>query len=153
MKKRVNVKIGRHCYGVLSVTPPIYRTAMGIELTETDIQRCLWAKAVVEEILPNGSIVPLTLSNFDKDNGAGSTLTKDVKIVEAVTRIDNPSKEEVKVEEKVSPQTTATPKEAVKVEVKEEVKVVEEESGEEQVEAPAADLSNNSKKYYNNKKK
>lgn len=152
MKKRVNVKIGRHCYGVLSVTPPIYRTAMGIELTESDIQRCLWAKAVVEEILPDGTIVPLTLSNYDKDNGAGPTLDKDVKIVEAVTRIDNPSKEEVKVEEKVAPQTTAAPKEeAVKVEVKGEVKV--EESGEEQVEAPAADLSNNSKKYYNNKKK
>lgn len=148
MKKKVNVKIGRHCYGVLSITPPIYRTAMGIELTESDIQRCLWAKAVVEEVLPNGTIVPLNLSNYDKDNGAGSTLTKDVKIVEAVTRIDNPSKEVKK--EKVFEKAPAPAKEAVNVEVKGEVKV--EESGEEQVEVPASDLSNSSKKY-NNKKK
>ncbi len=148
MKKKVNVKIGRHCYGVLSINPPIYRTAMGIELTESDIQRCLWAKAVVEEVLPNGTIVPLNLSNYDKDNGAGSTLTKDVKIVKAVTRIDNPSKEVKK--EKVVEKKAAPAKEAVKVEVKGEVQV--EESGDEQVEAPASDLSNSSKKY-NNKKK
>ena len=148
MKKKVNVKIGRHCYGVLSITPPIYRTAMGIELTESDIQRCLWAKAVVEEVLPNGTIVPLNLSNYDKDNGAGSTLTKDVKIVKAVTRIDNPSKEVKK--EKVFEKAHTPAKEAVNIEVKGEVKV--EESGEEQVEAPASDLSNSSKKY-NNKKK
>ena len=138
MKKRVNVKIGRNCYGVLSVTPPIYRTAMGIELTESDIQRCLWAKAVVEEILPDGSIIPLGFDNFNKDN--------------------NPNKEEVKPqaqpapvkEVKETPKATAVANDSVKVEVKEEVKVAE--SGEEQVEVPATDLSNNSKKY-NNKKK
>lgn len=143
MKKRVNVKIGRSCYGVLSLTPPIYRTAMGIELTESDIQRCLWAKAVVEEILPDGTIVPLNLSNFNKDNGGKKQEVKE----EVKPQVQAaPIKEEVKV----APQTTAVQNDAVKVEVKGEVKVAE--SGEEQVEAPAVDLSNNSKKF-NNKKK
>lgn len=143
MKKRVNVKIGRSCYGVLSVTPPIYRTAMGIELTESDIQRCLWAKAVVEEVLPDGTIVPLNLSNFNKDNGGKKQeIKKEVKPqVQAA-----PIKKEVKV----APQTTAIPNDNVKVEVKKEAKVLE--NGEEQVEISTTDLSDNSKKF-NNKKK
>ena len=145
MKKKVNVKIGNNSFGVYTVKPPIVRTAMGIELTPGDIQKCLWAKAIVEEVLPDGSILPLNLNNYDKDNAP--------KIVNQGT-IEHEVKMEVNEEFKkenieVNVKEKQPMEEAVKVEIKDEVVVEEVKEEEKEV----AEEQHNTKKKYNYKNK
>ena len=65
MKKRVNVKINGPIY---TVRPIIQRSLMNVEMTEGDIRNCICSNAMVEEILEDGSRVPLGLHNYNKDN-------------------------------------------------------------------------------------
>lgn len=66
--KRVNIKAP---VAVRNITPPIYGTCNNIIMTSGDILKCLCKRAQVEEILPNGSIVKITMKNYYTDNGAG----------------------------------------------------------------------------------
>lgn len=146
MKKKVNVKIGNNSFGVYTVKPPIVRTAMGIELTPGDIQKCLWAKAIVEEVLPDGTILPLNLNNYDKDNAPKivnqGTIEHEVKM--EVNEEFKKENTEVNVKEKQQPV-----EEAVKVEIKDEVVVEEAKEEEKEV----AEEQHNTKKKYNYKNK
>lgn len=68
MKKLVNV----HAKGaVRTVTPPIYGDMYNIELTTGMIYKCMCARAIVDEVMPDGSTLRLNASNYDKDNTNG----------------------------------------------------------------------------------
>lgn len=68
MTKRVNI---RTYIPVRSLTPPIHGTYNNIIMSTGDILKCLCKRAIVDEILPDGSTVRLTMKNYYTDNGAG----------------------------------------------------------------------------------
>ena len=68
MTKRVNIKAP---VAIRTITPPIYGTCNNIIMTTGDILKCICKKAIVEEILPDGSTVRLNMRNYYTDNGAG----------------------------------------------------------------------------------
>lgn len=53
---------------ITSVNPPIRGKLMGVRRTTADIRACIIGRARVEELLPNGKIIPLDFTNYDKDN-------------------------------------------------------------------------------------
>lgn len=65
MIKKVNVY---PVYPILSIRNPIVHTTLNVELSVGDIERCIYGRAKVEEILPNGKIVVLNLKNYNKCN-------------------------------------------------------------------------------------
>lgn len=72
MVKKVNV-IAQ--IPIRNVYPPIYGTYKGIYMSPANILKCLMHKAVVEEVLEDGSIVPLNTKNYN-------TVNKPVVVVE-----------------------------------------------------------------------
>lgn len=68
MTKRVNINAP---IAIRNITPPIYGTCNNIVMSTGDILKCLCKRAKVEEILPDGSTVVLTMKNYYTDNGAG----------------------------------------------------------------------------------
>lgn len=68
MTKRVNV-VTR--VAVRNITPPISGSYKNIVMSTSDILKLLSKRASVEEILPDGSTVKLTMKNYYLDNGAG----------------------------------------------------------------------------------
>ena len=65
MEKRVNVYAGAP---VVAIKYPITGTVRSILLSTDEIRKCIFAKAKVEEILPNGRTVRLDFTNYDKVN-------------------------------------------------------------------------------------
>ena len=65
MTKRVNIKAP---VAIRTITPPIYGTIRNIEMTTSDILKCLCRRAIVEEILDDGSTVRLSMKNYYLDN-------------------------------------------------------------------------------------
>lgn len=94
MTKRVNV---RTTVAVRNINPPIYGTCNNIIMTTGDILKCLCRRAQVEEILPDGSIVKLNMSNYFTDNGAGLSASAAEK--KPVKAVEQPIVEETPVEE------------------------------------------------------
>lgn len=79
MTKRVNINAP---VAIRTITPPIYGRVSNIVMTTGDILKCICKRAVVDEILPDGSTVRLTMKNYYTDNGAGL----DAKKVEVVSQ-------------------------------------------------------------------
>ena len=52
---------------IFTVYPPITQKQEGVELPLGKIEKCLIARAKVEEIFPNGQTVRLNLRNYDKE--------------------------------------------------------------------------------------
>lgn len=75
MIKKVNVY---PVYPILTIKTPIYHTTLNIELGIGDIERCIYGRAKVEEILPNGKMIPLTLENYKKCNYMEEHISKSV---------------------------------------------------------------------------
>ena len=65
MTKRVNIKAP---VAIRTITPPIYGTIRNIEMTTSDILKCLCRRAIVEEILDDGSTIRLSMKNYYLDN-------------------------------------------------------------------------------------
>lgn len=86
--KRVNIKAP---IAIRNITPPIYGTCNNIIMTSGDILKCLCKRAQVEEILPDGSTVKITMKNYYTDNGAGlnAHTWRPKKIVEGPTVVKN----------------------------------------------------------------
>lgn len=63
--KRVNVTT---VVAVRNTNPPICGTLKNVEMSIGDILKCLCKRALVEEILPDGSIVKLNLNNYYMDH-------------------------------------------------------------------------------------
>lgn len=68
MKKLVNVYTKNVIRGLKSV--PLRTDARGIHLDPEDIKTCIMAKARVEEILDDGTTIPLDFTNYTSDNNA-----------------------------------------------------------------------------------
>lgn len=65
MIKKVNVY---PVYPILTIKTPIFHTTLNIELSVGDIERCIFARAKVEEVLPDGRLLVLNLKNYNKCN-------------------------------------------------------------------------------------
>ncbi|MCM1236083.1 MAG: hypothetical protein NC489_38855 [Ruminococcus flavefaciens] len=89
MSKRVNI---RTTVAVRTTNPPICGTKKNTIMSTSDILKCLCRRAVVEEILPNGSTIRLNMSNYNRDNGAGLDAYHPVKVEEPVQApaVNNP---------------------------------------------------------------
>lgn len=65
MLKRVNIFPTVPVYNIKN---PIVGTTFNVELSTGDILCCIYARAKVEEILPNGNTLNLNLKNYNKVN-------------------------------------------------------------------------------------
>lgn len=68
MTKRVNINAP---VAIRNITPPIYGVCKNVIMSTGDILKCLCKRAIVDEILPDGSTVRLNMRNYYTDNGAG----------------------------------------------------------------------------------
>ena len=68
MTKRVNINAP---IAIRNITPPIYGVCKNVIMSTGDILKCLCKRAIVDEILPDGSTVRLNMRNYYTDNGAG----------------------------------------------------------------------------------
>lgn len=108
MTKIVNI---RTRVAVKNVNPPICGTVKGIVMTTGDILKCLCKRALVEEVLPDGSTIKLNMSNYYTDNGAGLDAKKNIpapekKPAETIERFKVPVSPVVKTEKQVVETTT-----------------------------------------------
>lgn len=136
MTKRVNI---RTTMPVRNVTPPISGTLHDVIMTTGDILKCLSKRAVVDEILPDGKTVRLTMRNYYTDNGAGLYASK--KPVTTVHK-DEKKVEEKKPELEIAHQTvkeTVTP--VVENKIKEEAPEVPAEAENAEAEVPVVETT------------
>lgn len=98
MKKKVNIY---PTHPVTTVNPAIRTTTMRVIKPVEDIRKCIISRAIVDEILDDGSTVRLTLTNYDKDNSRSKIqkVMDDVRVEEDITKreeivTDNDSDEE-----------------------------------------------------------
>lgn len=68
MTKRVNINAP---VAIRNITPPIYGVCKNVIMSTGDILKCLCKRAIVDEILLDGSTVRLNMRNYYTDNGAG----------------------------------------------------------------------------------
>lgn len=83
---------------VKSVTPPIYGVVKNVKMSSGDILKCLIRRAIVDEVLDDGSTVRLTMKNYFTDNGPVKTDKVDETVVElpaADVKIPEPDPVEV----------------------------------------------------------
>lgn len=76
---------------IVNVTPQLYGYREGIKMTLSDILKCLMRRAIIHEVMPDGSTIRLTLKNFRDDNRALLKAEKEKKTEE------QPKVEETKV--------------------------------------------------------
>ena len=133
MTKRVNINAK---VPVRDIKPPIYGTLNNIVMSTGNILKCLCKRAIVDEILPDGSTVRLTMKNYYTDNGAGLTAApnptkkkaaaktaKSVKVHKPEPIVENSKGEELKP---VEESTVVEPEPIVENSKGEELKAVEE---------------------------
>lgn len=65
MKKLVNIEAKSP---VRTITPPLMGKHYRVELSYGEILKCICARAIVDEILPNGKLLRLDLANYNKVN-------------------------------------------------------------------------------------
>jgi hypothetical protein len=118
---------------VISTNPPIRSIIRNVKKPVEQIRACIMARATVEEILNDGSIIRLDLTNYDKDNQPKTikapepTKVVEIKAAESVkaeskVEIKEPTKEEPVVEE---PKQEAVEEESAEIE---EMEVLEDTS-------------------------
>lgn len=86
MTKKVNINAP---VAIRNITPPIYGTCNNIIMSTGDILKCLCKRAVVDEILPDGSTIRLTMKNYYLDNGAGLDAKKSESTISKETEKSN----------------------------------------------------------------
>ena len=87
---------------------PIRSSTRSIKLSISDIHACIIAKAKVEEVLIDGSVLILNLANYNKDNNAEIKAKLENKVVKepeliVVKKTSKPKKEVPVVETPVEP--------------------------------------------------
>ena len=100
MTKLVNITTS---IPVRTVTPPLHGTYKGIIMTTGDILKCISRRAIVDEILPNGTTVRLTIRNYYTDNGAGLDAAERASAKVAKTSVEEPKVEKTIEEEVITP--------------------------------------------------
>ena len=80
---------------ITTINPPIRSRVMGVIKSTDEIRQCIIARAIVDEILSDGSTVRLDFSNYDKDNNPSPV---EVAVAAAKENIKEevPAKEEPK---------------------------------------------------------
>ena len=79
---------------IVNVTPPLYGYREGIKMTISDILKCLMRRAIIHEVMPDGTTIRLDLKNFRDDNRAAMKPKEEEKVVE-----EEPKTEEVASQE------------------------------------------------------
>lgn len=144
MKKKVNIVSRDILY---MITPPMSGVIKNIDLELADIRMCLVRGAEVEEVLPSGNTVKLTLDNYMQD------LSK-----KEFKKTSNPVRKDV-VKEVVKEEPKKEIEMVKEVEVKEEPvvdevkKEVVEEPKKEVKESSVVKEDNNKNRQKNNRKK
>lgn len=87
-------------YAITTVNPPIRSTVYRVTKSTSEIRNCIIARAVVEEILPDGSTITLNFSNYDKDNTPSKIDKVISKIEEKVAVTEEPIVKPVEVQVK-----------------------------------------------------
>lgn len=115
MKKRVNV----YCGTPFVIGPAAFAgTCENIVLETKDISTCIMYKAKVEEILADGTTIPLDFTNYDKNNGVSDVTENDAPITDKRKH----SKPVIEVVDAVKPAPAVSEvKTTIKVEKNEEV--------------------------------
>lgn len=89
MIKKVNI---RASVPIKDFRPPIYGTCNGIEMTTGEILKCLCKRAIVDEVLPDGSTIRLDLKNYYTDNTPKTTTevpaADKVQVVETIVPVE-----------------------------------------------------------------
>ena len=106
MTKRVNV-VTR--VAVRNVNPPISGSYKNIIMSTSDILKLLSKRAMVEEILPDGSTVKLTMRNYYTDNGAGLDAYAGVNMDDKYNTDKDSKKNRGPLVHKAKPATPPTP--------------------------------------------
>ena len=130
---------------IFTVYPPITQKQEGVELPLGKIEKCLIARAKVEEIFPNGQTVRLNLRNYDKELSPIYHKEETIKEEEpqpVKVEVKEDIVEDVKSEEEPQP---------VKVEFKEDV--VEDVKSEEEPQPVKVEVRQQNKQQKNNYKK
>ena len=149
MIKTVNV---RPVIPIMALRTPIMGEVVNCKMSDGDILQCIYSRAFVDEILEDGTLVRLNLTNYNKDN---SHLMKNKVVKEEIKEepvVKTPVKEpvvetiveEIKVEEPVIIEETPVVETIVEEPTIEEVKV--EEPVKEPVVEQQRDRKNNNKK-------
>ena len=89
MIKKINIKAS---VPIKDFRPPIYGTCNGIEMATGEILKCLCKRAIVDEVLPDGSTIRLDLKNYYTDNTPKTTTevpaADTVQVVETSVPVD-----------------------------------------------------------------
>lgn len=96
MNKKVNIYPKNP---ITDLNPPIRSRVMGVIKSVDEIRKCIIARAIVEEVLSDGTTVTLNFGNYDKDNNPTS-MDKTKAMVESKVA-QKPAKEVTKVQPKV----------------------------------------------------
>ena len=118
-------------YPIVTIAPPIRCPIKNVRKSIPEIRECIIKRAIVEEILDDGSIVNLDFANYDKDNSKKETIEDLLKSEDK--KEEKPEKkewEEPKAEEIIPEKTTDEVKDEIKPE--EEVDAVNEKISEEE---------------------
>ena len=119
-------------YPIVTITPPIRCPIKNVRKSIPEIRECIIKRAVVEEILEDGTVISLDFANYDKDNSKKETL-EDLFKKEEKKEFVQPEYEEIQAPvEDVAEEVTETLTE----EVVEELPVEEETVTEEVIETP-----------------
>lgn len=104
--KRVNIYAPITIY---NITPPIHGSLNNVVMTCGDILKCLCRRAIVHEILPDGSLIRLTMKNYYTDNAIGirnNTIVEEnpVEVADINTEetVEDTSKDDVEVSEEIN---------------------------------------------------
>lgn len=94
--KIVNIKA---TIPIRDTTPPIYGVKTNVKMTHSDILKCLCRRAIVEEVLPDGSTIRLTTKNFRDDFSSAvkpakkevtkKATTKTIEDIDLVAQLDD----------------------------------------------------------------
>lgn len=85
MTKIVNINAR---FPVKSIVPPIYGTLKNVEMSTSNILKCLIRHAIIEEVLPDGTIIPIDYKNYYTDNSKGHEVVKE-KVVENIAPVES----------------------------------------------------------------
>ena len=114
-------------YPIVTITPPIRCPIKNVRKSIPEIRECIIKRAVVEEILEDGTVISLDFANYDKDNSKKETL-EDLFKKEEKKEFVQPEYEEIQAPvEDVAEEVTETLEEEVVEELPVEEKTVTEE--------------------------
>lgn len=80
---------------IVNVTPPLYGYREGIKMTISDILKCLMRRAIIHEVMPDGTTIRLDLKNFRDDNRAAMKVEKKEEIVDEEPKTEEAAPQEL----------------------------------------------------------